>query len=82
MYRKEIKKVVEISKEELAELERDSYKAWELEDKFNDIMDDIEDILWKDSIGVEYDFIKILTDIKEEIEYTLKVVNSEPEEVD
>lgn len=74
--------VVGISKEYLAELQRDSYNASELFDTMNNIYDEIEYILWKLELGADIKLDKVLEDIRDDVEYILKEVSSEPEEED
>ena len=80
MIKKDITKVIEISKEEYSELQRDSYKASELFGTMNDIYDEIENILFKLELGADIKLDKVLEDIRDNVEYILKEVSSEPEE--
>ena len=82
MIKKDIKKVIEISKEEYSELCRDSYKADELEWTVKEVLEDIIDIKWRLGLGVDINLDKVLEDIRDSLEYVLKEVNSEPEEED
>lgn len=71
---------VGISKEYLSELERDSYKASELESTVTEVLDDIIDIKWRLELGIDINLEKVLDDIRDNLEYVLKDINSEPEE--
>ena len=82
MIKKDIKKVIEISKEEYSELCRDSYKASELEWTVKEVLEDIIDIKWRLGLGVDINLDKVLEDIRDSLEYVLKEVNTEPEEED
>lgn len=49
----------------------------DIEDAVKETLSDIEDVLWKERLGVHFDFVRVLEKVKEDLEYVLYLAGNE-----